>query len=125
MKMDKIIFILSFFLILAVSSNIFAQEEQHKKMSPELEAWMNYMMPGQMQKMLEKHVGKWKTVNKFWQYPGVEPMVSEGTAEYEMILGGRYLKGVYHGTMMNQPFKGMSLDAYDNAIGKFKSIWIG
>ncbi len=124
MKINKIISVFAFFLILAVSSNMFAQEGQQKKMSPEQKAWMEYMMPGPMQKMLEKHVGKWKTVNKYWQYPGAEPMVSKGTAEYTMILGGRYLKGTFSGIMMNQPFKGMSLDAYDNAIGKFKSIWI-
>lgn len=124
MKINKIISVFAFFLILAVSSNMLAQEGQQKKMSPEQKAWMEYMMPGPMQKMLEKHVGKWKTVNKYWQYPGAEPMVSEGTAEYTMILGGRYLKGTFSGIMMNQPFKGMSLDAYDNAMGKFKSIWI-
>ena len=101
MKINKIISVFAFFLILAVSSNMFAQEGQQKKMSPEQKAWMEYMMPGPMQKMLEKHVGKWKTVNKYWQYPGAEPMVSKGTAEYTMILGGRYLKGTFSGIMMN------------------------
>jgi len=124
MKITKNLSALILFLLITSSTCLFAQDGQQQKMSPEQKAWMDYMTPGPMQKMLEKSVGKWKTISKFWQYPGAEPMISEGFVENEMILGGRYLKSTHHGTVMNMPFEGMSLDAYDKAIGKFKNVWI-
>ncbi len=114
------IFIL--FAVFTLSTNITAQEEH--PMSPEQKSWMEYIMPGKMHKLLAKSVGKWKTESKFWQQPGSKPMVSEGTVEVESILGGRYFKSTLHGTMMNMPIEGIALDGYDNALGKFKSVWI-
>ncbi len=111
-------------LLILSQTALFSQNENQQKMSPEQKAWMEYMMPGPMQKILEKNVGKWKTVSKFWQSPEAEAMVSEGIAESEMILGGRYLKSTYHGTAMGMPMEGQSLDAFDKALGKFQSIWI-
>ena len=51
-------------------------------------------------------------------------MQSEGTAENELILGGRFLQSRFRGTMMGQPFEGMAIDGYDNHSKKYQGIWI-
>ena len=39
-------------------------------------------------------------------------------------LGGRYVIGKFAGTMMGQPFEGMSTMGYDNAKKMFTSTWV-
>ncbi|HSR16696.1 MAG TPA: DUF1579 domain-containing protein [Ignavibacteriaceae bacterium] len=87
-------------------------------------AWMEYMTPGKYHEMMAKSVGEWKTVTKWWMDPSAEPMVSEGTAVNEMIMGGRYLKSTHSGTMMGQPFEGIMIEGYDNTKKEFVSTWI-
>jgi len=119
MKKVTIIILAAFFL----AGSIIAQNDK-KPVDPMQKAWMEYLTPGQMHKILENSVGKWKTVSKFWAYPGAEPQQSEGEAEFKMILGGRYLEAEYHGLIMGMPFQGKSIEGYDNIKKEFFSIWI-
>jgi len=115
--------LLSFLIFSALfisTITMFAQEE----MSAEQKAWMDYMTPGPMHEMMAESVGEWKSINTFWMDPAAEPMVSEGTVEFEMILGGRYMKSTHKGMVMGMPFTGMMLQAYDNAAKEFIAIWI-
>jgi len=107
-------------LMLFFAPSVLAQEE----MSPEQKAWMDYMTPGAMHEMMAKSVGDWKTVNKFWTDPESEPMVNEGTARVEMILGGRYMQTTHHSTVMGMPMEGINLQCYDNATQQFTAVWI-
>jgi Protein of unknown function (DUF1579) len=75
-------------------------------------------------KKLEQFVGEWKCDVKCWMAPGAEPEKTAGSAKNEMIMGGRYLKCEFSGNMMGQPFTGGNLLGYDNAKGKFFSLWI-
>lgn len=79
--------------------------------------------PGPEHRMLEAQAGKWKTVSKSWMGPG-EPDVSDGTADHEMILGGRFLMSRYHGKMMGQPFEGFSIMGYDRMAKSYNGYWI-
>ena len=117
--MFKSLLTLLFFLLL-MPTTMFAQEE----MSAEQKAWMDYMTPGPMHEMMAASVGEWKSKNTFWMDPAGEPMVSEGTVNFEMILGGRYLKSTHSGMVMGMPFTGMNLQAYDNATKEFIAVWI-
>ncbi len=108
---------IALFMIIAVTGKVFTQDESMKK-------WMDYMTPGDMQKMLTKGVGTWKMKTSFWMAPGTEPMVSEATAVSEMILGGRYLQTKISGNMMGMPFEGVSTEGYDNAANVFVTSWI-
>lgn len=49
---------------------------------------------------------------------------STGSMTNAMILGGRYLKNDYSGTMMGMPFKGGGLLGYDNVKKKFTMLWV-
>jgi hypothetical protein len=121
MKILAKYFILLF--VLTCITTLHAQEEG-QEMSPEMQAWMEYMTPGWAHDKMAKSVGEWKTESTFWQYPGAEPEKSEGIAKNEMTLGGRYLTSHHTGTAMGMPFEGMSIMGYDNAIKKFKNVWI-
>ena len=74
--------------------------------------------------MMAKNVGTWKTSTTFWNYPGAEPATSEGTAEMESILGGRYFKTIHLSDVMGMPMEGWSIEGYDNGKKEFMSIWI-
>ena len=69
-------------------------------------------------------VGEFDTTMTVWSGPGSEPMVSQGKAINEMVLGGRYLQTEFHGDFMGEKFEGLSLMAYDNATERYKTLWI-
>lgn len=116
--MKKSIFILiALFTVIVFTGSSSAQDDNMKK-------WMDYMTPGEMQKMLSKGVGTWTMKTSWWMAPGAEAMVSEATAVSEMILGGRYLQSKVSGTMMGMPFEGISVEGYDNAAKLFVNSWI-
>ncbi|NOX19391.1 MAG: DUF1579 domain-containing protein [Chlorobi bacterium] len=111
-------------LLLLFSFSLMAQEEQHQ-MSPEQKAWMEYMTPGEEQLELAKTVGDWTYESKFWMSPDQkEPMVTNGTAKFESILGGRYISSEMKGMMMNSTFEGRGLDGFDNARKIYVSTWV-
>lgn len=89
-----------------------------------MQKWMDYMTPGKMHEMMAKSVGEWNYVSKWWNDPYSEPVVSEGRAVYEMILGGRYLKSMNYSDVMGMPMEGMNLLAYDKTLNEFFSFWI-
>lgn len=112
--------IFTFILVFAATvfcSTSYSQDDNMKK-------WMEYMTPGDMQKMLAKGAGNWKMKTTFWMTPGTEPMVSEATATGEMVMGDRYLMTKVKGNMMGMPFDGMSIEGYDNALKIFMTTWI-
>ncbi|RPI70417.1 MAG: DUF1579 domain-containing protein [Ignavibacteriales bacterium] len=118
----KNILLFSVCLLMMFSFQSMAQEGE--QMDPQMKAWMEYMTPGDMHKMLEKSNGTWNTKVTMWMAPGTEPMMSEGTTVNEMIFGGRYQKSSHSGDMMGMPMEGMNLLAFDNATEKFQSVWI-
>jgi hypothetical protein len=76
------------FVSAIVGKTAFAQNEG-MTMDEQMKIWMDYMTPGPMHELMAKQVGTWKMVSKMWMDPGVEPQVSEGTINAEMILGGK------------------------------------
>jgi len=109
-------------LLVTTTSYIFAQDEMSQ--NEQMNAWMEYMTPADMHEMLAKSNGDWKTISRWWMDPAGEPMESEGSAKFEMILGGRYQKSYHTGEVMGMPMEGINLLGYDNATKEFTSIWI-
>jgi len=106
--MCKHFFLLSALAVfLLISVPLLAQDSE--AVDPNMQVWMDYMRPGPMHEMMMKSSGEWKSVSKFWMDPSGEPMVSEGTVKFEMILGGRYMRSTHTGTMMGMPFEGIFL----------------
>lgn len=85
---------------------------------------IEWMTPGEMQKMLGSQDGKWETeVTAMW-YPDKPAEKSKGSAENKMILGGRYQQSMQKGVMMGMPFEGMAITGFDNAKKVFVSSWV-
>jgi hypothetical protein len=113
-----------FVILLLLSPNKFLMAQQEDTQAEQMKIWTEYMTPGPMHEMIAKSVGDWKTINRYWMDPSGDPMVTEGTAKTEMIMGGRYQTTKTSGTVMGMPMEGMSLIGYDNSTREFTEIWI-
>jgi hypothetical protein len=117
-------------LTLAVSNESFSQEKKKsaKKTPSEeeiMKRWQESMTPGAPHKMLEESVGTWDAEVKMWMKgPSGDAMISKGTSENKMVLGGRYLQQDFTGEMMGQPFVGTGFTGYDNFKKRYVSFWI-
>jgi hypothetical protein len=80
-------------------------------------------VPGPQHERLKASAGKWKAVVRTWNGPG-EPAVSEGVADGQMILGGRFLEQRFTSTMLNLPFEGYQLSGFDNATKRYWFFWV-
>jgi len=89
-----------------------------------MDAWMKYATPGEMHKKMAAMEGSWTVKVSQWMAPGTAPAESTGSAEFKMILGGRYLSQSFTGTMMGQPFNGFGVSGYDNAKKVSQSVWM-
>lgn len=116
-----------------MSANMLAQEKQTPSNSPApSQAQMEEMMkkyqeislPGPAHERFKSLVGTWNVTNRAWMDPKSEPVISKGTCEYKLILGGRYLVQEFHSTFMGQPFHGMALVGYDNFRKQYTSTWV-
>ncbi len=87
-------------------------------------AWQKAMTPGEPHAELAKGAGEWKMTVRAWMDPAGEPMVSEGKAERQMILGGRVLEEHSTSDMMGMAFEGIARTGYDNVTGTYWSSWI-
>lgn len=119
-----ILIILSLLLTINI---VFAKGKQHEKHTdPQamMELYKKLATPGEPHKVFASLAGNWTTKTKEWMEPGKPPMESEGTVEMKMLLDGRYLQQEYHGTMMGQPFTGISINAYDNLTKHYVTTWM-
>jgi hypothetical protein len=69
-------------------------------------------------------IGEWTAKCSFKMAPDAEPMLSEGTAKFEAVMGGRFVAMNFTGEMMGQPFKGQGFFGFNNTSKKYESIWM-
>ena len=120
MKLKTLFSTMMLAVIFFSTSANFAQQGDQAEM---MKKWQEYMTPGPIHQSFAKMTGNWNAVVTMFDPSGKESK-SDGTANFEMILGGRYMKSTYKGSMMGMPMEGMGLDAYDNAAKEYNSIWI-
>ncbi len=117
------------FAVFAASSLLAQEKKDGKTTTPSREEmmarWQEFMTPGATHKKLDYFVGSWNVKSESWMNgPDGPATTSQGTAEYKMILGGRYLQEDFTGEMMQQPFNGMGFTGYDNFKKKYIGFWI-
>lgn len=96
-------------------------------LDPAAQAKSNYDLataPGPQQKALEQFVGHWTSHVSMQMDPTKPAEESTGTADGEMILGGRFVQVIHKGTVMGQPFEGRMLCGYDNVAKKYVASWV-
>lgn len=114
----------TFFLMLIIITNLIYAQNEQMNLDEQMKIWMEYSTPGKVHQDFARYVGDWKVTSKMWQEPDTEPVISEGTVNMKMLLGGRYLKTAYNANYMGMPFEGIAVDAYDNAKKQYISIWM-
>jgi hypothetical protein len=114
--------------LLLVSSQVVSQEKPAQQ-TPGGEQWAEMMAKwaelnakGPEHEQFKDAVGAWKAVMKQWMAPGSPPMVSEGAAEFRLLLDGRYVQQTY--TCEAQQFEGIGIEGYDRIKKKYVSIWM-
>lgn len=107
-----------------------AQDQKPSPTEPALTddmlAWIQAGTPGEMHRLMDPLIGTWDAQVTLFMDP-TDPAVvevSNGTMVNEWILDGRYVRGDFDGMAMGQPFQGMSLFAYDNAMQTYRGLWI-
>lgn len=113
---NKVTIIIGLFLISI--STLVAQDQAEM-----MKKWQESMTPGPMHQLLSVMVGEWN-IETIMLDPSGSEMKSKGVSQTESILGGRYFLTTQSGSMMGMPFEGKGLDAYDNVIKEFVSVWI-
>ena len=86
-------------------------------------AWQDFATPGDMHKWMASHEGTWEAEITSYM-SGPEPSKSKATEVVKMIMNGLYQEGTLSSTMMDMPFQGRSILAYDNAKKQFVLTWI-
>ena len=110
----------SFFLMIMMAGFITASGQSES----EMKAWMEYMTPGDIHKMMASWDGEWEGDIKMWMAPGQDPIQSKASSVNKMILGGRYQESRTSGNFNGMPLEGISTTAYDNSKKKFINTWI-
>jgi hypothetical protein len=92
-----------------------------------MQAWMKYMTPGEGHKRLQAKVGAW-TVKGAMLEPGAPPTPLEGEVTMSLVLGGRFLRQEFKGTMtmqeMPMPMEGLGYLGFDNVLKTYQSTWM-
>jgi hypothetical protein len=109
--------------ILFIASAAGAQQPQQDQQKA-MEAYMKMMATNENHAYLKSFVGEWSVSTKAWMQPGAPSESSEGSSKGEMILGGRFLRMEFKGTMFGQPFEGLQIIGYDNMKKKYITFWI-
>ncbi len=111
------------------SLSLFTRAEDPKPAAPDakqmeamMKAWEAFAAPGEEHKKLAEMAGDWTC--KVEDFSSGQPMTSDGTCKFTMIMDGRYLMQEFTGNMMGAEFKGMGLTGYNNQTKKFQEIWI-
>lgn len=86
--------------------------------------WMKKFEPGKEHAALKKLEGTYEVAVKMWMAPDKAPMESKASAEFKIVMNGRYLKQEYKGEMMGKPFIGVGYLGYDRTLDKYTNVWI-
>lgn len=111
---------------LLVSVRVLSQEKQPSgaaEMAEAMAKWAEMNAMGPEHEKFKAMVGKWEAHTKMWMMPDAPPTEAQGTAEFRLVFGGRYVEQIYKCDMMGQPFEGHSLEGYDRFKKKWVSIW--
>ena len=125
MRLTLMIFT-SLCLVMSACSGMAEHKHKHQEMDMQamMVTWQKLAIPGEPHEQLASMAGSWTTQAKEWMEPGKPPVESTGTAEMEMLMGGRFLQQNFNGNMMGQPYSGMGITAYDNLRKRYVSTWI-
>lgn len=74
--------------------------------------------------LFEKVVGKWEGNCRTWFEPGKLAAESKVTGEIAKVLGGRFLRHTYEGTIQGKPRHGEELIGFNSVTKTFQTSWV-
>jgi hypothetical protein len=80
--------------------------------------------PGEHHERLAPLAGKWKLAVKWRGGPQDEWAQSQGTAEYEWILGRRFLQESFQYEMGSEKLQWLGVYGYDNYQKQYTAVWV-
>ena len=69
-------------------------------------------------------LGTWLGLTRTWLDPSMPPDEGQTVARVEAILGGRFVRMEYRGTVMTRSHAGQMLIGYDSDTGRFTAAWV-
>ena len=78
--------------------------------------------PDEHHKALEVFVGSWKVEFKSLM-ADMEAFNSTGTATFEPLMEGRFLKQDFKGEILGSPFHGIGLTGYHKTLQRYEGVW--
>jgi len=101
-----------------------AKEEGQGNWMEMMAKWQAMGATGPEHKKLVGMVGTWETESRMWMMPGMEPIVSKGTAEIRLIFDGRFIEQRYKCGEGEQAFEGLGYEGYDRIKKQYVSVWL-
>lgn len=80
--------------------------------------------PGDAHKLFDRFVGNWNYTGSMWMDEKASPMPLAGSADNQLVFGGRFLKMHVVAPDPNMPFEGTGIWGYDNAKKKYVFSWV-
>lgn len=74
--------------------------------------------------LFDKMVGSWEGTCRTWFEPGNLADESKVTGEISQVLGGRFLRHTYVGTIKDKPRHGEEMIAFNSITKYFQSSWV-
>ena len=113
-------------LVIAASPLMAKDKKPEKQKDPQamMEVYQKLATPGEPHTLLASLSGSWTTKTKEWMEPNKPPTESAGTADFKMLLDGRFLQQEFTSEMMGQPFSGIGTSGYDNLRKRYFTAWI-
>ena len=76
------------------------------------------------QRIFASMVGQWKGGSQTWFNPNELSDESEVRGEFSIVIGGRFLRHTYEGSMQGKPRQGEELIAFNSVTNQFQSSWV-
>jgi hypothetical protein len=104
-----------------LSIEVRAQEKSGDDKSRMMQEEQRLALPADEHKKLAQLAGTWQMEAKFFLSPGSKPLTAHGSAENQMILGGRFLKSEVKGSGP-LPFEGLNILGFDRRYSKYTMV---
>jgi hypothetical protein len=70
-------------------------------------------------------LGSWTTTTTWWPAPDAQPLTTQGTAEFSLMVGtgGKFVRQEFRNTSESQKFVGFAFYGFNNATSEYESVW--
>lgn len=111
-------------VMMALAPSVSAQEAAPSPDSLQklMAAYMELAQPGPEHQLLNDMAGKWNMELTMWPQPGAEPLKSNLTGEFNLILGGRFLQSTSRGKIFGMDSETMQIMGFDRRSKKYTLV---